>query len=133
MKLLLNNNIIFAMGTIEKGIYPADPSRELYKITNGEEVMYAVTEGFNFIEIDSIPEEVCIEKWCYTEDEGFYENPDYQEYVAESDKIAQLEEKVSQLEGKNAELITQSEELNNTISLLIDDIIPTLFTLNGVE
>lgn len=46
--------------------------------------------------------------------------------INSSEQEETLQEKVTRLEEENT-------ELNNTISLLIDDIIPTLFTLNGVE
>ena len=56
--LVTNDNVIMFVGTIEKGIYDADPSRELYKITNEQGDFYAVTEGFTPITVDEVPADI---------------------------------------------------------------------------
>lgn len=52
--------------------------------TNGNIILDNGTQIGCFREVDvhevaEIPEEVCTEKYCYTEEKGFYENPNYQE------------------------------------------------------
>ena len=34
-----------------------------------------IPDEVQILEIDSVPEEVEIGKWCYTEEDGFYSNP----------------------------------------------------------
>ena len=38
-----------------------------------------VSGTVNIIEVDSVPEEVIPEQYCYTEADGFYPNPNYRE------------------------------------------------------
>lgn len=77
MTILTRNNVVLFFGEVEKGIFPeADPTRELYKI-NGN--TYSVTDGIEEYEVNSIPEDFEQGKYCYTESNGFYINPDYAE------------------------------------------------------
>lgn len=43
-------------------------------------------------EVEEIPEGVTVEKYCYTEGEGFYKNPNYQEYISIEDRVSALED-----------------------------------------
>ena len=95
MKILTSNKIVMFQGTIEKGIYEADPSRELYRITNENGVFYATTEGFELIEVESLPTYFVEMKYCYTTEDGFYLNPDYTEYVRDEEKTARLQAQLS--------------------------------------
>ena len=116
MKLLTNNNIVFFYGsTIEKGIYSADPSRELYKITNESGIFYSVTEGLELYEVDdnAIPNDFATMKYCYTVTDGFYMN---QEYL---NREPSAEEKIAELESQN-------EELYIAIDTLLTEIIPSM-------
>ena len=98
MQILTDNNLCMFYGNIEKGIYDADPSRELYKITNPNgEVMYAVTSGFDLYEVDSLPEDFKEGLYCYTAEQGFYLNPDYKE------PKPPIEERVTELEENSGQ------------------------------
>lgn len=44
-----------------------------------------VTEQFNISEVETVPDEVEKEKYCYTAEKGFYLNPDWVE--SETDDI----------------------------------------------
>lgn len=50
-------------------------------------------------EVESIPEGVCAEKYCYTEEDGFYLNEDYQVYISDDDRISALEDAVNSILG----------------------------------
>lgn len=43
-------------------------------------------------EVEEIPEGVTQSKYCYTEGEGFYKNPNYQEYISIEDRVSALED-----------------------------------------
>lgn len=43
-------------------------------------------------EVEEIPEGVTVEKYCYTEEEGFYKNSNYQEYISIEDRVSALED-----------------------------------------
>lgn len=79
MQILTHNNVVMYYGTIEKGIYPADPRRELYKIVNKDGTFYSVTNGLTLHNVSDIPEDYENFKYCYTKTNGFYKNPDYRE------------------------------------------------------
>lgn len=78
MKYILTyvDNSIFNIGKIEKGTFGG--TEELYKVTdeNGVE-HYAVTNGYTDYEVESIPEDYVPDKYCYSEENGFYINPNY--------------------------------------------------------
>ena len=95
--LTTNNSIVIFHGNIEKGIYDADPSRELYRITNGDEISYAVTNGFHLFEVDSLPEDFKKGLYCYTAEQGFYLNTDYKE------PRPPIEERVTELEENSGQ------------------------------
>lgn len=50
-------------------------------------------------EVASIPEEVEVEKYCYTETDGFYKNENYKQYYSNEDRISALEDAVNMLLG----------------------------------
>ena len=80
MKILTNNNIVFTKGeTIERGTWENDHTTETYRIKDGENYQYAVIADFGLHEIDSLPDDFESNKYCYTEEQGFYLNPDYKE------------------------------------------------------
>lgn len=100
MQILTYNNVLFMIGKVEKGIWENDPSRETYRITNSNGVFYAVTEGFMPYEVGEIPSDVEPEKWCYTQEKGFYKNQDYVEYVP-------VEQRIDEIETQNLEILYQ--------------------------
>lgn len=89
MQILTNNNVAFAKGeTIERGIWENDSTNETYRIKNGENYQYAVIADFGLHQVDNLPMDFEPNKYCYTEAEGFYNNPDY----VESEQLYTLEE-----------------------------------------
>ena len=84
MKILTNNNVVFAKGkTIERGKWNNDLTTETYRIKNGDSQQYAVITDFGLHEVESVPEDFESNKYCYTEAEGFYLNPDFKEPISE--------------------------------------------------
>ena len=80
MQILTNNNVVFNYGeTIECGTWENDPTMETYRIKNGENYQYAVIADFGLYKVDSLPEDFEPNKYCYTETNGFYINPNYVE------------------------------------------------------
>jgi len=87
MYILTNNKAAFVQGeTIEKGRWENDSSMDTYRIKNGDNYQYAVIADFGLHEVDSIPEDFEPNKYCYTEEDGFYENPDFEVEVTESEE-----------------------------------------------
>lgn len=50
-------------------------------------------------EMSEIPTEVEVQKYCYTEEKGFYKNENYKEYFTEEQRISALEDVVNNLLG----------------------------------
>lgn len=83
MQILTNNKAVFISGEIiEKGTWINDPSRETYRIKNGDNYQYAVISDFGLYKVESLPGDFEPNKYCYTETEGFYLNPNYEELVS---------------------------------------------------
>lgn len=61
------------------------------------------TEMINVFEVEEVPKNVEREKYCYTEEQGFYENVNYKEPVREIPN-AELQEQITNLELAIAEL-----------------------------
>lgn len=80
MQILTNNNVAFIKGeTIERGRWENDPVAETYRIKDGENYQYAVIADFGLHEVESVPEDFEPNKYCYSETDGFFLNPDYKE------------------------------------------------------
>lgn len=67
-------------------------------ILDNYNIAYAPNEMPNIYENVEVPEEVEIQKYCYTEAEGFYKNPDY---IAPAQPV---EEQITDLQLAVAEL-----------------------------
>lgn len=106
MQILTLNNIVVFHGTVERGTYPTDPDRELFKITNEAGEFYAVTEGFTPYEVDSLPDDYEDMKYCYTEADGFALNPDW------TDPNAPTQEEINKANIEYIALMTDVELLN---------------------
>lgn len=66
---------IIGIGTF-KGYW--DNGYPIITDANGNDCAY-VPHSVSLFEVDSIPESVEPFKYCYTEEKGFYENPEYEE------------------------------------------------------
>ena len=49
--------------------------------------------------VENVPEEVEESKYCYTDKQGFYKNPNWKEYFTEEQRISALEDAVNMLLG----------------------------------
>lgn len=93
MQILTNDKVVFVYGnTIEKGIWENDPSMETYRISTEEGYQYAVIADFGLFDVEAVPEDFESNKYCFTEEEGFYLNPDFVEVVPEEDMDRPVEE-----------------------------------------
>lgn len=61
----------------------------------------AIAKGLEkgVFEVAEIPEGVEIQKYCYTEEKGFYPNENYRVYYSEEERISALEDAVNSLLG----------------------------------
>lgn len=50
-------------------------------------------------EVEEVPSEVYLGKYCYEKEKGFYKNPNYIKQYSEAERIAALEETVNMLLG----------------------------------
>lgn len=56
-------------------------------------------------EVENIPENIVAEKYCYTEEKGFYINENYVEPVNEKTELEKLQKQVTNLQIALAELV----------------------------
>ncbi len=68
-------------------------------------IAYAPDEIINIYEVDTVDESVAEQKYCYTEADGFYENPSYVEPVNPNAEMEALQEQVTNLQLALAELV----------------------------
>lgn len=68
-------------------------------------IAYAPDETINIYEVDTVDEGVTEQKYCYTEADGFYVNPNYVEPVDENAEMEALKEQVTNLQLALAELV----------------------------
>ena len=116
MQILVYNNLVSYIGSIEKGVYPeTDPSRELYKIVNENGKIYAVTEGFLLYDVSAVPEDFTEGKYLYDVEKGFYLNPDW----VDPNLPSETQQRLSALEAENTNLYT-------TIDDILTNIIPAM-------
>lgn len=90
MYIIVNkdNNIFIASGET------LDYMDNGYPILVNENIAFA-TEIVNVYEVKKIPESVSYIKYCYTPEQGFYLNPDWQEpnkYGISNNLLAQIEQ-----------------------------------------
>lgn len=62
-------------------------------------IIYRDTADTEGIPVKSIPDGVELLKWCYTDEKGFYENPDYEPPTADisAEKLSKIEESKTKL------------------------------------
>lgn len=68
-------------------------------LVNNETLAIPQTLIKDICEVDEIPSEVEIAKYCYTEEKGFFKNKNYKQYFSEEDRISALEDAVNTLLG----------------------------------
>lgn len=69
-----NNEIIEISNT-----YELDEEHRNINVDNNRAIAYGPDEKINVYEVEEIPGEVEIAKYCYTEEKGFYKNENYVE------------------------------------------------------
>lgn len=105
MKILTNlDNVIIASGDIEFGIFDEDFKK--WKIQQGESLFYLIDCNFICVEVSDFPDGILEHKYCYTEEKGFYPNPNYVEPY-------DIETEVKRLTTENEELKTTVTNLEN--------------------
>lgn len=61
-------------------------------------IAYAPDEQINIYEVESVAEEISERKYCYTEEQGFYKNPNYREpEPTPEEQIKILKEEIEKL------------------------------------
>lgn len=50
-------------------------------------------------EVTEVPNEIEEQRYCYTEEKGFYKNENYKEYFSTEDRISALEDAVNSILG----------------------------------
>lgn len=63
------------------------------QVDNG--AIFADADKLSIYELDSV-DNILVEKHCYNQTDGLYENPNYVEYLSPEEKIANLKAKVTQ-------------------------------------
>ena len=109
MKVLLStkNEVLFIGEDIQFGEWENEVGVEKWKITDE---LYAIDNGYVCKEVTDIPEEVEPHKYCYTENDGFYLNPDYVEPAKPTEeRVIELEQQVAELTRKLTALLNGSE------------------------
>lgn len=81
-----NNEIIAISNTYELD----EEHRNI--IVDNHAIAYAPDEKINVYEVEEIPGEVEIAKYCYTEEKGFYKNENYVEPTNPDKEMEQLKE-----------------------------------------
>lgn len=116
-----NNIVLYKGSTIEFGIY--DEPFEKWYIELDDFRMYAIDDGFKRYDVVEFPSDFCSDKYCYTEKDGFYLNPDYVEPY-------DIETEVKLLTAENEELKTTISSLENSA---VESEIETDFRLSMLE
>ena len=124
MNILTNEkNIVIAKGTIDYGIF--DEPFEKWRVINDDITFYVLGDNCTVYEIAdniTIPND-CEYKYCYTEKDGFYLNPDYVEPY-------DIETEVKRLTKENETLKTTLSNLENST---VEGEIETDFRLSMLE
>lgn len=68
-------------------------------------IAYAPDETINIYEVQSVDEGICESRYCYTEADGFYVNPNYVEPVDPNAEMEELKEQVTNLQLAMLEMI----------------------------
>lgn len=117
----INNIVVLKADSIEYGIY--DEPFEKYKIIDGGITYYFIENNCVVHDIDELPRDYKDMKYCYTETDGFYLNPNFVEPI--------------DYETETRRLIEENEELKTTVSNLennaIDSELEIDFRLSMLE
>lgn len=101
--ILTSNNVVIIWGDkVESGRWENDETMDTYRITQNGTYLYAVIPGFEVKEVDSLPEDFQEIKYCYTDEKGFYLNPDWSDEAPTSESTT--EERLTVAEAKLAAL-----------------------------
>jgi hypothetical protein len=109
------NNIVIGMHSVAK--------KEGDDIVTGDDIVYSnIGDILDIIAIDSddLPSDFELSKYCYTENDGFYLNPDY---VAPQPPIPSLEDEIRKLQAelflKDSIIEQQSVRIDSTESAIM--------------
>ena len=101
-----NNEIIEISNTHE-----LDEEHRNINVDNNRAIAYGPDEKINVYEVEEIPGEVEIAKYCYTEEKGFYKNENYVEPYNEEKEMQDLKEQVKTLTKEKEDLAEQITEI----------------------
>ena len=90
MYILIDNDNIcrFNGEIIEYGIF--DEPLNKWKVTKNESIYDVLGDYYKKVEVDSLPDEYKDVKYCYTEEDGFYLNPNYSEPINVESEVIKL-------------------------------------------
>lgn len=95
------NNVILEISNI----YELDKEHRNIRLDNYK-IAYAPNEKMDVYEVEEVPNEVVNQKYCYTEEEGFYKNENYKEpEPTNEEKIKDLQEQITNLQLALAEIV----------------------------
>ena len=101
MYILTNHkNVILDISKIliEKEDRYATDNFEIMKEYKTQNIDGTITvDAINAFEVQEISENIEIEKYCYTENDGFYKNPDYKEEYTTEQRLEALEQMMNEL------------------------------------
>jgi len=76
---------------------------------------YLTPEALDTVDIESIPKEIEPYKYCYTVEDGFYNNSNYEEPIEVNTKIKSLEREIIGLQMALAEITLMIGGVENEI------------------
>ena len=78
--------------------YKLDEEHRNIELDN-HNIAYGPDEKNNVYEVEEVPQEVVANKYCYTEEKGFYKNENYKEpEPSDAQKIKDLQDEVTNLQ-----------------------------------
>lgn len=105
------NNVCIANGDlIEFGIF--DEPINKWKISSTNNLYYMIDFNFLLNEVDSTPNDYKNNKYCYTEEKGFYINDNYSEPINAEDEMKRLIQ-------ENIDLKAQLDKVQEVLDYLV--------------
>lgn len=112
MKILVNKNneVQFYGDIIEYGKF--EDNIEKWKIETSSSTLYVIDSEMATAEVDEIPNDFIPNKYCYTDEKGFYLNEDYSEPV-------NMETEIKRLTEENLLLKTKIDNMQEVLDYLV--------------
>lgn len=111
MFILVDNNVCrFTGSSIEYGVF--DESFNKWKVTNDNYNFYVIGDNYTKFEVTEVPSDYNDNKYCYTEEKGFYLNENYTEPINAEDEIKRLTQ-------ENIDLKAQLDKVQEVLDYLV--------------